>query len=227
MFRAIRILVIFLILSVKSLAGNHKYSPLTISSEAKGLIVYYESGGETYYKKNLTKITWPGGASGATGGIGYDFGYNTKDQIAKDWSFLGPKTLALLQSTAGQKGAAGKEAAKRVKPFILISWADANRVFERNTLPRFSKLTGQTFPGIEKAHPHVQGAVLSVVFNRGASLTGSSRKEMADIKVHVAKRQFSKISDDILAMRRLWIGKGLDGLIKRRIAEAELARKGK
>jgi hypothetical protein len=223
MFRFLKTLILTLVFTATSLAGNSKYGPLTVSPEAKDLIVYYESGGETYYKKNLTKITWPGGASGATGGIGYDFGYNTKDQIAKDWAFLGPKSLALLQSTAGMKGQAGKAAAARIKPFVSISWADANKVFEGNTMPRFSKLTYDTFPGIEKTHPHVQGAVLSVVFNRGASLSGDSRKEMLDIKIHVKNKNYYLIPNDILAMRRLWVGKGLDGLIKRRVAEANLA----
>lgn len=216
-----------LMLAGGAFGQNSKYGPLTISKEAKDLIVHYETGGKAYYDKKLTRITWPGGKSGATGGIGYDFGYNTKSQIANDWSFLGPKNLALLQSTAGLKGEAGKAAAARVKPFIVIPWSDAMKVFERNTLPRFSKLTGSTFPGIEKAHPHVQGAVLSVVFNRGTALEGDSRREMRDIKTHVANKKYYLIEKDILSMTRIWKGKGLDGLIKRRVAESALAAKGK
>lgn len=227
MFRYLITFLAGLLLTTGAFGQNTKYGPLTVSKEAKDLIVQYETGGKAYYEKKLTRITWPGGASGATGGIGYDFGYNTKAQIATDWSFLGPKNLALLQSTAGLKGVAGKEAANRVKPFVIIPWADAMRVFDNNTMPRFSKLTGSTFPGIEKAHPHVQGAVLSVVFNRGASLTGDSRKEMRDIKTHAANKKYYLIANDILNMRRIWRGKGLDGLIKRREAEAALVAKAK
>lgn len=226
MFRFVRTLLALVLLALPCAAQNTKYGPLTVSQEAKDLIIFYETGGKAYYEKKLTKITWPGGASGATGGIGYDYGYNTKEQIAKDWGFLGEKRVALLQSTAGFKGPAGKDAAKRIQPFVTITWNDAIRVFEGNTMPRFSILTGKTFPGIEKAHPNVQGAVLSVVFNRGASLEGASRKEMADIKLHAGKKQFGKIPNDILSMCRVWEGKGLDGLIKRRKAEAALARKG-
>lgn len=226
MLATVKAFLFSVFLSLSAPAADSKYGPLTISQEAKDLIIHYETGGKTYYEKYLSPITWPGGKSGATGGIGYDFGYNTKAQIQKDWEFLGPKRLALLQTTAGLKGQAGKEAAKRIKPFVSITWNEATRVFEGNTLPRFSKLTGDTFPGLQKAHPHVQGAVLSVVFNRGASLSGPTRKEMADIRVHAAKKQFGKIPDDILNMRRHWYGKGLDGLIKRRVAEANLAKKG-
>lgn len=213
-------------LMVSSFAKNEKYGPLTISPEAKDLILYYETGGKKYYEKNLIKITWPGGQSGATGGIGYDFGFNTKAQIAQDWSFLGPKNLALLQSTAGLKGVAGKEAAKRIKPFVSIPWNDAVRVFEKNTLPRFSKLTQSAFPGVEKTHPHMQGALVSLVFNRGASLTGDSRREMKNIQTHIGNKKYYLVPNEILAMRRVWYGKGLDGLLARRVAEANLAKKG-
>jgi GH24 family phage-related lysozyme (muramidase) len=39
-----------------------------------------------------------------------------------------------------------------------------------------------------------------------------------------AKDTLQKISDNIVSMKRLWIGKNLDGLLKRRDKEAELVK---
>lgn len=189
------------------------------------MIVYFETGGQSYYEKYLKKISWPGGASGATGGIGYDFAYNSKEQIAKDWAFLGPKTVALLQTASGQKGAAGKLAAQRLKPLVAINWSDAEVVFKNNSMPRFASYTFDTFPNVQNQHPHVQSAMTSIVFNRGASLTGSSRLEMRNIKTDIQKDKISAVPGEIRSMKRLWYGKGLDGLITRREAEAKLVEK--
>jgi hypothetical protein len=205
-------------------AKADKYGPLEFSKEGYDLIVYFETGGKVYYEKNLKKITWPGGASGATGGIGYDFGYNTKQQIAEDWGFLGEKTVAVLQTAAGQKGAAGKLAAQRLK-LVSIPWNDAEKVFQKSSMPRFANYTFNTFPKIEQTHPNVQSAITSIVFNRGPSLNGSGRVEMRNIKQDIIQKDIAPIPKEIRGMKRLWVGKGLDGLLVRREAEAKLIEK--
>jgi len=53
-------------------------------------------------------------------------------------------------------------------------------------------------------------------------MSGSRRKEMAAIKPLVLQQDYDGIAQEILSMKRLWQGKGLDGLLKRRDDEAAL-----
>ena len=48
------------------------------------------------------------------------------------------------------------------------------------------------------------------------------RKEMRAIRGAVAEGDLQEIADQLRAMKRLWEGKGLDGLLKRRDAEADM-----
>lgn len=195
--------------------------PLSISPEARALIVEFETGGQAYYQSKLQRPTWPGGASGVTVGIGYDVGYNTRAAVLSDWAALPDASRNALASAAGIKGAAAKPRAAALK-WILVPWSDAETLFVRNTMPRFGKLTAAAFPGITATHGHVQGAMLSIVFNRGSSLTGSSRAEMRNIRTHLAAGRVRSIPAEIRGMKRLWVGKGLPGLLRRRDAEARL-----
>jgi GH24 family phage-related lysozyme (muramidase) len=197
-----------------------------ISKEAYDLIVQYECGGQVYYTSRLSTPTWPGGASGVTIGIGYDLGYNTVEQIRKDWAHLGSSRVNQLVTVAGLKGQVAKAAVPRVKN-VKISWAEALAVFENNTIPRFGNMTHTAFQNLNSGHPHEQGALVSIVFNRGASMSGDSRREMRSIRDTVKVGKWEPVPKHILDMRRLWVGKGLDGLLKRRIAEAALAKKGR
>lgn len=195
--------------------------PLSISPEGKALIVEFETGGKSYYQRSLSKPTWPGGASGVTVGIGYDVGYNSRAQVLADWKELPESHRNALASAAGVKGVAAKSRASALK-WIVVPWDKAEAVFVSNTMPRFGNYTSTAFPGIVGKHGHVQGALLSIVFNRGASMSGSSRVEMRDIRGHVAAGNVKAIPGQIRAMKRLWYGKGLDGLLRRRDAEARL-----
>ncbi len=47
---------------------------------------------------------------------------------------------------------------------------------------------------------------------------------MAAIVPLVAAQDYPGIADQIIAMKRLWVNKGLDGLLKRRDEEAMLVR---
>lgn len=195
--------------------------PLSISPEGKALIVEFETGGKGYYQKCLAKPSWPGGASGVTVGIGYDVGYNTANQVKADWQALPEGHRNALASAAGVKGVAAKSRASALK-WIVVPWETAETVFVANTMPRFGGYTSTAFPGITGKHGHVQGALLSIVFNRGASMSGSSRTEMRAIRSYVAAGNIQPIPGQIRAMKRLWYGKGLDGLLRRRDAEARL-----
>lgn len=195
--------------------------PLSISERGRDLIVEYETGGRAYYEKRLQHPTYPGGASGVTVGIGYDCGYNTRAQILADWAKLPAASRDALAGTAGVKGYAAKVRASAVR-WVLVPWTTAQDVFVVRTMPRFGGLTASAFPGVTATHGHVQGAMLSIVFNRGASMSGSSRLEMRNIRGHVAAGRINSIPREIRGMKRLWQNKGLPGLIRRREAEAKL-----
>jgi hypothetical protein len=192
--------------------------PLSISPESRDLIIEFETGGPSGYDKHPE---WPGGASGVTIGIGYDCGYNTRPAILSDWSSLPDSTRLALAATSGITGIAAKPRARALK-WITVPWPNAQAVFVSNTMPRFGGYTTAAFPGIMNAHGHVQGAMLSIVFNRGASMAGSKRVEMRAIRSHVAAGNIRAIPAQIRAMKRLWVGKGLPGLLRRREAEARL-----
>lgn len=195
--------------------------PLVISPEGRDLIVEFETGGESYYRSKLQRPSWPGGASGVTVGIGYDLGYNTRHAILGDWRALPESARNALASAAGVKGEAAKTRVQALR-WILVPWPVAQDVFVGNTMPRFGALTDQAFPGVRSSHGHVQGAMLSIVFNRGASMAGASRVEMRSIRAHIAAGRVSAVPGEIRSMKRLWVGKGLPGLIRRREAEARL-----
>lgn len=196
---------------------------LPLSEKAFNLVLQYEvGGGKNYYNKYLKKPTWPQGASGVTIGIGYDLGYNTIEQFDKDWRKLLPEEdFIALSKTIGVKGVSAKQYISKLSE-INILWDAALIVFQSNTLPRFIKETLKAFPQADKLHPDAFGALVSLVFNRGGSTVGDSRKEMFNIKALVIKKDYKGIAKEIRAMKRLWVGKGLDGLLVRREDEAKL-----
>jgi hypothetical protein len=200
---------------------DEKVNPL--SDKAYNLILKYEvGGGAAYYNKALKNPCYPGGASGVTIGIGYDLGYNTKAQFTNDWkSVISDKTFSRLEACLGAKRALAKQLVRNVKD-IEIDWESASVVFKKETLPRFIKETLKAFPNADSLHPDAFGALVSIVFNRGASVSGSSRAEMANIRALIPSKNYKKIAQEIRSMKRLWIGKGLDGLLKRRDEEAKL-----
>jgi GH24 family phage-related lysozyme (muramidase) len=194
------------------------------SAETLKLLFDYEvGGGKPYYDKYLSKFTWPGGASGPTIGIGVDCGYYTKDELAKIFYFLPNDQIKLIQGASGKTSAAGKEYTKTLREAgITVSWDQAKEIFETLTWPKFAKLAEKAFPGLDKLCDNAYGAIVSLVFNRGSSMTGDSRLEMRNIRDLVPKKNYKGIAKELRNMKRIWKGKGLDGLIERREAEAKL-----
>ena len=169
---------------------------------------------------------WPGGGSGITIGIGYDLGYVTIDQFESDWGeHLGPTARERLKAVVGLTGVKAKNRSGQVAD-IRVRRADSEAVFRKRTIPRFELLTAQAFPGLVRLPPDAQGALVSLVYNRGASMVDrpgkNRRKEMRAIRDAVAHRDLQEIADQLRSMKRLWAGKGLDGLLIRREAEARL-----
>jgi len=199
--------------------NSHKPSPKTLN-----LLLQYEvGGGQKYYEKYLSKFTWPGGASGPTIAIGVDCGYYTQTELSTIFSFLSKEQQKLILDASGKTGEKGKEYTKILRGSgITVEWDKALHIFETLTWPKFTKLAEKTFPGLDKLHEDAYGAIISIVFNRGTSLKGSSRTEMVAKKELIPKKNYKKIAQEIRNMKRLWVGKNLDGLIERREAEARL-----
>ena len=169
---------------------------------------------------------WPGGQSGITIGIGYDLGYVTVDQFESDWGgVLTKSTRARLAAVVGLRALKAKNRAASFAG-VRLKRADAELVFKNKTIPQFTLRAAQAFPGFYQLALDVEGAVVSLVYNRGTSMVDDSpedrRKEMRAIRDAVAAGDLRKIAQQLRAMKRLWVGKGLDGLIERREAEAKL-----
>jgi GH24 family phage-related lysozyme (muramidase) len=199
-----------------------------VSKKAKQLILSFEG---------LDKPSkWPGGASGITVGIGYDLGYENEEEFREDWSsYLSDEQLDRLSTAIGKRGEEAKTIASQFSD-IVIKRDDAEAVFNQRSLPKYEEQARDAFPGFDDLPSDTQGALVSLVFNRGPSMKGDGRIEMRAIRDLVANYKESsqvkldegetctlqKIADQIRAMKRLWVGKGLDGLLSRRDGEADL-----
>ena len=208
----------------KNAANDTNPFSLTVSKRGLKQLVQHEISSDAYYRKFLSNPVYPGGSSGVTIGIGYDLGYNSRTQIEKDWrGHLPDLSLEKLLVVAGLKGDTAKQALAGVAD-IDIPLTAAEQVFYHATLPRYAAMTRKAYPGVEALFADAQSAMLSLVFNRGTKMSGSHRKEMKALKALVVAQDYAGMAAEILAMQRLWIGKGLDGLLKRREDEAGLIR---
>ncbi len=155
---------------------------LEVSARSLSHIVKFEISSKTNYEKKLRRPTWPGGSSGVTIGIGYDIGMTSKKQIKSDWEgWITDIDLERLLTAQGITGAAARQLARTLSN-IDIPFELAENVFYRSTLPRFARLTRATYPGVHRIPADAEGMLLSLVYNRGTSLSGSRRTEMAAIK---------------------------------------------
>jgi GH24 family phage-related lysozyme (muramidase) len=165
---------------------------------------------------------WPGESSGITLGIGYDLGFVTPEQFEEDWSpYLTSDEIERLKTAIGVSGEAARQRASEFSD-ITVKRDDAVEVFKNRTLPLYSQRTENAFPGVDQLPANAQGALVSLVFNRGAGMDGDRRTEMRAVRDAVAQGDLQEIANQIRAMKRLWVGKGMDGLLKRRDAEADL-----
>jgi len=184
-------------------------------------IINWESGGKSYYEKYLSRFTYPGGASGPTIMIGVDCAYYNETELRKIFSFLSESDIKLIVGCIGKTGPSAKNYIQSLKS-IKISWENSEKVFYDIILPKFYNLTLKVWPKTEELCPNAQVALTSIIFNRGSSLKGSSRSEMVEIKNLIPLKNYKQISDEILKMKRLWVGKNMDGLLKRREEESKL-----
>jgi GH24 family phage-related lysozyme (muramidase) len=196
-----------------------------ISKKATDLIIQHEVGGRAYYEKKLQAPIWAGGESGVTIGMGYDLGYNSEKQFMLDWSgAINLNFINALRPTIGIKGPQAKAMLKGEILNVRIPYNTAYEVFVKSSLPRYYAMTKKIYPNMDLLNDDTKGALVSVVYNRGNRLDGDSRAEMRAIVDLIAKQDYEGIAEQIEKSKRLWEGKGLDGLVTRRESEADLVR---
>ena len=196
-----------------------------ISKKATDLIIQHEVGGRAYYDKKLQAPIWAGGESGVTIGMGYDLGFNSDKQFMADWSgVINLNFINALRPTIGIKGIQAKAMLKGEILNVRIPYNTAYEVFVKSSLPRYYAMTKKIYPNMDLLNDDTKGALVSVVYNRGNKLEGDSRAEMRAIVDLIAKQDYEGIAEQIEKSKRLWEGKGLDGLVTRRESEADLVR---
>ena len=200
-----------------------KAGSLDVSREAVEHVIKFETGGRAYYERFYERPQDPGFASGVTVGFGYDLKFHTKDQIARDWQGAAtPAEIAAMVSVAGLDGSAYR----RIQHLVHIEWNDAQRVFEKVTLPRWGEITKKAYrlDSSNPVHPHLAGALLGNSFNRGPDIRNTNRlREKYERRELIAARRWSSIPATFIAEQRHWPNH--DGLKRRRREEAALATK--
>lgn len=195
-----------------------------ISKKAIDLIIQHEVGGRAVYEKRYQKPIWAGGDSGLTIGLGYDIGYVKEAQLFSDWQGLNLNFLNALKRFCGIKGEVVKTMMRGEVLNVIIPYNIAYEVFVKKSIPKYYALTKKIYPQLDELNEDTRGALVSMVYNRGAKIDGESRKEMKAIVDLVAKKDYEGIAEEIEKSKRLWENRGLDGLVIRREAEADLIR---
>ncbi len=142
---------------------------------------------------------WPGGDSGITLGYGYDLGYESADGFTTDWkAILVPDDFDALTKVVGLKGAAAEAKAPALKK-IKIKADAAQSVFLERSVPKYQAQTQKAFPGVDDLPGDVQGALFSLVYNRGTSMkdndaTIQERLEMRLVRDAVAGGDVAEIA---------------------------------
>lgn len=205
-------------------APSSRTVSLEVSRFSLETLVEFEITSQRVYEQRFRRPTWPGESSGVTIGIGYDLGHAAREQIESDWAgWIADVDLKRLLTVQGVEGPAARILARSLGD-IQIPFQIAQTVFFQSTLPQFARKTRTTYPGVQKLPADAQGMVLSLVYNRGPSLQGPRRKEMAAIKPLISRGDsaLDAIADQIAGMARWWPDSA--GLQRRRRIEAQIVR---
>ena len=187
-----------------------------ISKKAIDLIKEFENDPNDY----LGKPEWPGSKSGITIGFGWDLGYTDWTETAKAWKALNANDLSALLAVSGYKGEQAKARLSEVV-HIKIPFTIAEAVFFNETIPTWEARTEKVYPQARQLPEDCFGALVSLVFNRGPSVSDDDRrKEMRQIQAELAANNPSAVPGLIKSMKRLW--PDVAGLRRRRDAEAAL-----
>lgn len=213
----------------KAIAPRNPPSSRAISEDAIKLIIAFEVTDQNRYENKFQQPTWPAGQSGVTIGVGYDLGYVTPEWLKEDWGgILNPGEITILRGACGLRGEHARQALPKFKK-ITIPWIEAGPQFRKNLLPRYTAETLARLPNSNKLSDDSLGAMVSLVYNRGASFnkSGPRYKEMRAIRQHMVHERFDQVPAAIRDMKRLWENvPNMRGLLQRRELEATLFERG-
>lgn len=215
--------LLLLLASVGNAESGHL--PVPVSGSAVDLIVRYEVGSEKLYTARYQRPLVPCSSnqvdtcySGVTIGIGSDLGHQSQQVILSVWK--DHRYLSDLVAASGVRGGAALVLVRRMQ-HIETPWPLAYDVFINTDLVRYWRIANGAFgDNFIRLSREAQGALTSVVYNRGGSMAGPSRREMREIRdVCIPAMNEACIATQLLEMRRLWKTKGL---VERRAREALL-----
>jgi putative peptidoglycan binding protein len=206
----------------EALAAAPDPFPRQITAAGGTFIARLEVGSPRQYRSMYCHPEWPGEQSGITIGIGYDLRFVTRAEFEADWAgCVSPATIDRLTRVLGVPGSASLRQTVVDLNFPLDA---AMKVFRERTLPEFLNKTRSIYPQVDRLSAARATALVSLVYNRGASLEGDRRREMRAIRDRLASGDHDAVAGEIDAMERLW--DPTSGLVKRRHDEAKLWRAG-
>jgi len=196
-----------------------------VASAAVAFIVAQEVGDGNQYDRTYCRPSYPGESSGITIGVGYDL----KEEAGFEADWGGLLTNVQMAALRPYVGRPGTEAAMAVLGNIVVPRSQAWQVFTRSSIPANLADCRGAFADFDALAPLCRGALLSLVFNRGAGMgegppRQDSRKEMRQIRDAMAARDFASIPGYLRAMERLW--PNTKDLRDRRDLEAAMFQKG-
>lgn len=192
-----------------------------LSPAGLALVVGFEIVSPAYYARRLERPIWPAGASGVTLGVGYDLGHQLASTITMDWT-QHPQAPR-LPSAAGVTGQSAKRVAAAMQD-VVTPLSLAQTVFAQSTAPRYWQMTRRAYPGVDALRHSARDALFSLTYNRGSSMAGDRAREKREIRDRcIPQSDYNCISEQLLAMTRLWQGTAIEaGMQRRRKAEADL-----
>jgi GH24 family phage-related lysozyme (muramidase) len=167
-------------------------------------------------------------ASGVTIGYGYDLGQQTASKMRAMLSgYFTGEQLNRLEATIGLKGGNASAVIPSLSDITISEEKAISLAMKMKS--KYAQIVVDTYPEVLNTHPHCQGAMLSLIINRGTSFKKpnvASRIEMKNIHDDFISGNLNNIPNQFRSMKRLWLGQGLDGLITRREDEAKLFEEG-
>lgn len=194
---------------------------------ALNLIIEQEVSSESAYNRLYIHPTDGGGGnSGVTTGIGYDYSAVVQSRALSDWQELPEKSNIRLADTCGLSGSSARARLPGLQD-ISVPWEIALNEFQIVDVPRYWAECETAFPGFTDLRQNAQGAILSVIYNRGSSTVGPSRIDMRNLRTAIAQQDYEAMAASVrhmlVTMRSAWQSAGIyDGMVSRRNAEANL-----
>lgn len=179
-------------------------SATPVSDRAFDMIVGHELARQGPAAPNPS---WPGGEAGVTFGIGYDLGYTSSAQLTADWCHrIEEMWIHRLEGKIGIRGPAAVDAIDEMNRRVMmdITMEDSIWVFRWKTLPRHIGVTEAAFGNSWRLGPDCLGALVSLVWRRGARFMqgGNEFSEMAAIADAMHEGAFARVPDLLNVMAR-------------------------